>query len=306
MAEKRKKLVFIENFILSGSAAVISKTSIAPLERVKLLIQNQDELIKLGRLSKSYNGIIDCAITTFKSEGILSFWRSNFINCVRYFPTQALNFAFKDHIKGAFHSSPGESHARKLAKNIFSGSTAGALSNCFVYSLDYARTRLAMDAKFSGIGKSDRQFTGVIDVYKKTWAADGIAGLYRGFSVSIVSIMVYRGFYFGLYDSLKPVLLTENSGILVSFALGYSVTVTANLLAYPLDTIRRRMMLRSCEKVQYRNALDCASQIYKQEGAMSFMKGAGANIIRNIAGAGVLVLFDRSKDIYLQWQHSRL
>jgi solute carrier family 25 (adenine nucleotide translocator) protein 4/5/6/31 len=76
----------------------------------------------------------------------------------------------------------------------------------FVYSLDYARTRLANDAK-STKGGGARQFNGLIDVYKKTLASDGIAGLYRGFLPSVVGIVVYRGLYFGLYDSLSSSLL---------------------------------------------------------------------------------------------------
>lgn len=72
----------------------------------------------------------------------------------------------------------------------------------FVYSLDYARTRLANDAK-SAKGGGQRQFNGLVDVYKKTLASDGIAGLYRGFVPSVVGIVVYRGLYFGVYDSLS-------------------------------------------------------------------------------------------------------
>ncbi|MCI53810.1 ADP/ATP carrier protein, partial [Trifolium medium] len=93
-----------------------------------------------------------------------------------------------------------------FAGNIASGAAAGASSSVFVYSLDYARTRLANDAKATKKG-GERQFNGLIDVYRKTFQSDGIAGLYRGFNVSIVGIIVYRGLYFGLYDSLKPVLL---------------------------------------------------------------------------------------------------
>jgi solute carrier family 25 (mitochondrial adenine nucleotide translocator), member 4/5/6/31 len=71
-----------------------------------------------------------------------------------------------------------------------------------VYSLDYARTRLANDAK-SAKGGGSRQFNGLIDVYRKTLASDGIAGLYRGFVPSVAGIIVYRGLYFGVYDSLS-------------------------------------------------------------------------------------------------------
>ena len=64
-----KKLGFAENFGLSGAAAVISKTAAAPIERVKLLVQNQDEMLKSGRLDKPYNGVIDCTMRTFRNEG---------------------------------------------------------------------------------------------------------------------------------------------------------------------------------------------------------------------------------------------
>ena len=74
MSEK-KRLGFWENFILSGVVAAVSKTVAAPTERVKLLIQNQEEMLKQGRLYKPYNGVVDCTMRTYKNEGILPFWR---------------------------------------------------------------------------------------------------------------------------------------------------------------------------------------------------------------------------------------
>merc|ERR1712033_100638 len=300
-----QKLGFAENFALSGAAAVISKTAAAPIERIKLLVQNQDEMIKAGRLSEPYKGVVDCTMKTFKSEGLLPFWRGNLANCLRYFPTQALNFAFKDTIKAAFKSSPNEGYAMKFSKNIFSGGAAGAMSLCFVYSLDYARTRLANDNKSAGKG-GERQFNGLIDVYRKTLASDGIQGLYRGFVISCVGIVVYRGFYFGLYDSLKPILLGDNAGVAASFVLGYGVTITSGLISYPIDTIRRRMMMTSGQAVKYKGSIDCTVQILKNEGAMSLMKGAGANILRGVAGAGVLAGFDKIKEVYIGMRKKQL
>ncbi len=61
-AEKKKvqKVGFYEDFLLGGMAAGISKTVAAPIERVKLLVQNQDEMIKTGRLATPYKGTVDC------------------------------------------------------------------------------------------------------------------------------------------------------------------------------------------------------------------------------------------------------
>jgi solute carrier family 25 (adenine nucleotide translocator) protein 4/5/6/31 len=292
-----KKLSFWENFLLSGAAAVISKTVAAPIERVKLLVQNQAEMLKKGTLDAPYKGIIDCTKRTMEKEGFGSFWKGNFANCIRYFPTQALNFAFKDKIKQAFKPSKSDSRTTVFTKNILSGGFAGSLSLLFVYSLDFCRTRLANDLKSAKKGGS-RQYNGMVDVYKQTIAADGIAGLYRGFVISCAGIFVYRGLYFGLYDSLRPILLTDNSSFLLSFALGYSVTVVAGLASYPVDTNRRRMMMTSGEAVKYKGSLDCFFQILRTEGFMSMMNGAGANILRGIAGAGVLSGFDKIVQIY--------
>lgn len=178
------------------------------------------------------------------------------------------------------------------------------MSLLFVYSLDYCRTRLANDAKSHGKGGGDREFNGIIDVYSKTLKSDGIAGLYRGFVISCVGIVVYRGFYFGLYDTLKPILLGEDAGVIISFVLGYGVTVSAGLASYPIDTIRRRMMMTSGQAVKYKGSVDCTIQILKNEGAMSLMKGAGANILRGMAGAGVLAGFDKFKELYVNFRSS--
>lgn len=304
MSEESKPsplLSFTENFALSGAAAVISKTAAAPIERVKLLVQNQAEMIKAGRLDRPYNGVIDCTVRTFRTEGILPFWRGNLPNCIRYFPTQALNFAFKDKIKAMFVMNKSDPYAVKFSKNVVSGGVAGALSLVFVYSLDYCRTRLASDAK-AGKKGGERQFNGMIDVYVKTLKSDGIVGLYRGFVISCVGIIVYRGCYFGFYDTLKPIMLGDNAGLMVSFMLGYVVTITSGLISYPIDTIRRRMMMTSGEAVKYKGSIDCAVKVIKNEGFMSLMRGAGANILRGVAGAGVLAGFDKFKEFYIRWR----
>jgi len=294
-----KKLGFFENFMLAGVAAGVSKTAAAPIERVKLLVQNQDEMIKQGRLDKPYKGVMDCCSRVMKTEGIYPFWRGNLANVLRYFPTQALNFAFKDAIKVAFATPKDASQAKKFTMNILSGGMAGTCSLTFVYSLDYARTRLANDAKGKG---GERQFNGLIDVYTKTLKSDGIQGLYRGFAISAVGIFIYRGMYFGLFDTLKPILLGDNPNVSLSFLLGWGVTITAGLMSYPIDTIRRRMMMTSGGGVKYKGSIDCGMQIMKNEGFMSMMKGAGANILRGVAGAGVLAGFDKFQAMYISWR----
>ena len=91
-------------------------------------------------------------------------------------------------------------------------------------------------------------------------------------------------------------------GVVLSFCLGYAVTVSAGLASYPIDTIRRRMMMTSGEAVKYKGSFDCFIQVVRNEGPMSLMKGAGANILRGVAGAGVLAGFDKFKALYIAWR----
>ena len=269
-------------------------------------------MLKSGRLDRKYDGIMECFRRTTAQEGVASLWRGNTANVIRYFPTQALNFAFRDTYKSMFaFKKERDGYAKWMAGNLASGGVsflesayqfvqanslqaAGATSLLFVYSLDYARTRLANDNKNAKAG-GERQFNGLVDVYKKTLASDGIAGLYRGFGPSVLGIVVYRGLYFGMYDSIKPVVLVGplEGNFLASFLLGWGVTTGAGIASYPLDTIRRRMMMTSGEAVKYKSSMDAARQIIAKEGVKSLFKGAGANILRGVAGAGVLSIYDQ-------------
>merc|ERR1719376_344687 len=201
-------------------------------------------------------------------------------------PPRLLTLPSRTASRPTFATPKDAPNAVKFATNIASGGAAGTMSLLFVYSLDYARTRLANDAKGKG---GERQFDGLIDVYVKTLKSDGIQGLYRGFTISAVGIFIYRGMYFGMFDTLKPMLIGgKDASVAASFLLGWAVTVGAGLMSYPIDTVRRRMMMTSGGGVKYKGSIDCAMQVIKGEGFMSLMKGAGANILRGVAGAGVL------------------
>jgi len=97
----------------------------------------------------------------------------------------------------------------------------------------------------------------------------------------------------------EPVVLVGplEGSFLASFGLGWGVTIGAGLASYPLDTIRRRMMMTSGGTVHYKSMFDAGSQIIAKEGPKSLFKGAGANILRGIAGAGVLSLYDKLQQV---------
>jgi len=290
---------FVTDFALGGVSGAIAKTCTAPIERVKILIQTQDAnpRIMSGEIPR-YTGIGNCFTRVYQEQGLGAFWRGNFTNILRYFPTQAFNFAFKDTIKNLFpRADPKTEFGKFFAINMASGGLAGAGSLCIVYPLDYARTRLASD-----VGKgTDKVFSGLWDCLKKTASGPkGVLGLYNGFGISVAGIIPYRGVYFGLYDSAKEMNpYKKDTGIMgwvSKFGIAQSVAISAGYASYPFDTIRRRLQMQSekpKEEWTYKGTTDCFKQIVKNEGGAALFKGAGANALRTVGSAMVLVLYDQ-------------
>jgi len=279
-----------------GVSGAVAKTCTAPIERVKLLIQTQDANPKIisGEIPR-YTGIANCFTRVAAEQGIGAFWRGNLTNIIRYFPTQAFNFAFKDSIKALFPKADKNTEFVKFFLiNMASGGLAGAGSLMIVYPLDYARTRLASD-----VGGKERQFAGLIDCLKKTVAAGGPGALYNGIGVSIVGIIPYRGVYFGLFDTLSgynPYQKSENNLLRAASKFGCAQfsAIAAGYASYPFDTVRRRLQMQS-EKPEsewvYKGTADCFGKIIKEEGTTALFKGAGANALRTVGAAMVLVLY---------------
>ncbi|XP_048004489.1 ADP,ATP carrier protein 2-like [Leguminivora glycinivorella] len=289
---------FIKDFIAGGVSAAVSKTAMAPIERVKLLLQVQHISKQIAEKDR-YKGIMDALVRIPKEQGPAAFWRGNLANVIRYFPTQALNFAFKDKYKNLFLAGidKNKNFWKHFAGNLASGGAAGATSLCFVYPLDYARTRLGADI---GKGK-DKEFNGLVDCLMKTMKSDGPLGLYRGFIVSVQGIIIYRAAYFGFYDTARGLLPDpKNTPLLLSWFIAQTVTTVAGILSYPLDTVRRRMMMQSGRPVHervYKSTAHCWAVILKTEGPKAFFKGAFSNILRGTGGALVLILYDEVKKL---------
>lgn len=286
-------IAFLKDFAAGGISAAISKTAVAPIERVKLLLQVQ-HISKQISADQQYKGMMDCFIRIPKEQGFAAYWRGNLANVIRYFPTQALNFAFKDKYKQIFLGGVDKNAQfwRYFMGNLASGGAAGATSLCFVYPLDFARTRLGAD-----IGKTgQREFTGLGDCLVKIYKSDGVVGLYRGFGVSVQGIIIYRAAYFGFYDTARGMLPNpKTTPFYISWAIAQVVTTVAGIVSYPFDTVRRRMMMQSglkSSEVVYKNTLHCWATIAKQEGMGAFFKGAFSNILRGTGGALVLALYD--------------
>jgi len=307
--KKSGALPFIQDLLLGGTSGVIAKTACAPLERVKILLQVQGASVN----GPKYTGFMDALTRVPKEEGMAALWRGNLANCLRYFPTQAMNFAFKERYQRMFVRPREEvGFARWFAGFLAAGAAAGATALTVSYPLEYTYTRLAADsgahgAPAGGAAGSGRQYNGMLDCIKKTVKSDGIRGLYRGYGPSVAGIIVYRAGYFGLYDFSKAFVMPHmpaDSGAATMFATKFLMALTIDIFSamcsYPLDTIRRSMMMMSGRvDPPFTTSLGCAKYIIARDGFKGLYKGAFTNNIRAIGSALVLVLYDELRTIFL-------
>ncbi|CAJ0931058.1 unnamed protein product, partial [Mesorhabditis belari] len=280
---------FATDLCVGGASAALSKTVVAPIERVKLLLQVQYSHKGINE-NQRYKGIVDAFIRVSKEQGLLSFWRGNATNVMRYFPTQALNFAFNDLYKGFFQRGI-DKHKNfwsHTAYSLLAGGCAGSTTLCFVYPLDFIRTRLSVDI---GRSRETREYKGFVDCFRQTVRSDGISGLYRGFFISIQTYFLYRAVYFGMYDAIRNLTHTNPKDVhfIASFMIAQGVSICSAYLTYPWDTVRRRMMVKG--ELSSKHAWESAKLIVAHEGIKGLFKGGLANIFRTSGGALVMAIY---------------
>ena len=143
-----------------------------------------------------------------------------------------------------------------------------------------------------------------MDCLKKTFASGGIGGIFNGLGVSIMGIIPYRGVYFGLFDTLSginPYQSVSSTFVRAAskFVCAQTSAICAAYLSYPFDTVRRRLQMQSElpeDECVYKGTGDCFAKIIEDEGFIALFKGAGANALRTVGAAMVLVLYSEITD----------
>ena len=234
--QRRQHHPLYNKLIAGGGSSVIAKTSIAPFERTKLLMQTTStKTTPLRLLSK-----------VVQEQGILALWRGNFANCVRVFPTYALRFAFFDFYQNLVTPTTNvESDNQPLAmwRQLTAGGLSGATTLTLTYPLDLIRTRLATN----NTSIKDGIRPNLMSTIRNTLKGEGIRGFYKGYIISVIEISPYLAVSMGGYNYLKDTFESStdssSSSGMSRLLFGWLSGTTASLVCYPMDTIKRRMML---------------------------------------------------------------
>jgi len=281
---------FATNLALGGTSAAISKTVNSPLEVLKLVLQTDN----------TKRGARQAFLQLWRSEGPRAFFAGNGTNILRYFPTQALNFACKDAYQELFQTGQSASEWERFGKGLAAGGLAGATSMLVVYPLDLARTRLSTDCKRGG---SSRRYRGLLHCLSETRRAQGVRGLYRGLGLSLAGIIPYRAIYFGGYSSLKRVVADgDTSSFAVKWGVGQTVTVMAQMVTYPVDSVRRTLMKAGetladgSVRRTFSSSWECFLWLYNQGGWSGIYRGAMINTLRATGAALCIALYDTAQE----------
>ncbi|CAD6188755.1 unnamed protein product [Caenorhabditis auriculariae] len=279
----------LKKCVAGGAAAAISKTTTAPIDRVKLLLQLQTN--GGGPAVTQYNGISDCFRRISLEQGALSLWRGNGAGVARCLPNHALNFAFRDVYRNALlkNTDRDKQYFRFLVGTLASGGLGGATTLFLLYPFDFARTRLAIDAKKDG----SKQYRGMVDCLRKIRLNDGLRSWYKGFNASLQFVVSSRAIFFGLFDSMRTsVANPQKLHFAAVWFMAQTSIVASGMMCYPLDTVRRSLMLQSGREVKkYSGTMDCWKKIYQSNGLQGFYRGALTNSLRSTGGALIITFY---------------
>lgn len=275
-------------------------TAIAPIERARFVLLLQNSFSDLPD-NQRYTGVVDALRRIPKEHGLTALWRGNLTNVMRYFPNQALNFAFRDTFKDLFLEGV-DKDTQKLKYflgSLASGGAAGGSSLAIIYPLNQSFTRTTQNRdRMSHYRYPPRrpEFNRIRDFIGRHFVSKhGLDPQFIG--LTFVGTMVYRALFFGGFDIAKEVTFADSSNayFFLLLAVAHVTTITADWVSYPIVTIRKHMVKLPSHKA-YQNSLSCAIHIFKKEGAHAFFKGALSSLIYRTPGAVAsalgLVLYD--------------
>jgi len=290
MTEKQVDNLFFKQVLCGAGAGAFTKTTTAPLERIKILYQLQGMQAEGVGKNRKYRNIFQTAKVILKEEGIRAFWKGNFANVLRASPVYACKFTFNDQFKLAIAKSYNNSNntsSLSVAQKMMAGTCSGFCTTFLTYPLEVVRTRLALGP---GMGV---KYTGVFDCLKRTFVEEGLRGYYKGLGPTLLSGPFYVGMQMTFYSEGKKYLnannILSNDVILQGLITGSISGIVAQTITYPGDTIRRQMQSNGMggKDKLYRTSWHCLSSIWKREGITGMFRGLPINVFRAIPGSAI-------------------
>jgi solute carrier family 25 (adenine nucleotide translocator) protein 4/5/6/31 len=190
--------------VTGGLASALSKTAVAPFERIRLLLQTQT---LIPGHSNEYKGVVDAFMRLPREQGVLSMWRGNIPNLLRIVPTYALRFSLFDYFQDLASIGWQQGKPLSLTRQMASGALSGFATVLVTYPLDLARTRMSAElTRASLVSPLDARPSSLMETLRVVVQHEGFFGLYRGLFISSLEITPYLAISLGNYLKLNETL----------------------------------------------------------------------------------------------------
>jgi len=279
---KNKKLnILIESskhFCAGGIAGAVSRTSVSPLERLKILYQVQPPS------NKEYISITGSLKKMYTDEGWRGYFKGNGTNIVRIVPYSAAQFAAFEHFKRVLIKE-GENDLTPLNR-LNAGALAGIVSVVVTYPLDLIRTRLSVQST------TNPQYKGIVDAWMTIVKTEGVGALFKGVTATVLGVAPYVGLNFMTYETMKAFVKTNISPEPTTVQLltcGGAAGAIAQTITYPCDVLRRKMQMQgfSPDHPVYGNTANAVRTMWRHEGFRGFYKGLIPNYLKVVPAISI-------------------
>lgn len=292
----------IQDFLAGGIAGVISRTAVAPIERVKILLQVQ--VVSAQGAPLKYTSVLGSLKRIIETEGPRGLMKGNAANCVRVFPNSAIQFASYGILKQELFGS----RPLNPVDLLIAGALAGAIAQTITYPLDLVRAILTVN-----MTNQKKNILGTI--FEVVRGPSGFAGLYRGLTPSLAGIVPYIGIDFAVYGSLRPYLPkvsfeSQEPTAVGKFCAGAFAGACGQTIAYPFDTIRRILQVQHIKAkhvgdIKYKGMLDCLIGVSKRDGVRALYYGLLANYMKVIPSVGINFVVFEAIQTHLKDEYGR-
>ena len=285
----------VRTLIAGGVAGVVSRTAVAPLERVKILLQVQG-LSAQGQ-TPHHTSLARSLRELWRTEGMLGLYKGNTVNCVRVFPSSAIQFGAYADLKTRLFGERGARGELLPQERLVAGGLAGAIAQLLTYPLDMVRARISTDM-------AGRYHNGIVAAIVTVARDEGPAALFRGLLPSLIGIVPYVGIDFAVYDTLRPHMPRNERGeptVVGKLCAGGFAGACGQTVAYPLDTVRRVLQVQDVKVkhsgVRYGGMLEALVGIGRRDGIVrGLYAGLTVNIVKVIPSVAIsFVCFEAVK-----------
>lgn len=302
--DKKRPDVIFKTLLAGGVAGCCAKTVVAPLDRVKILMQGHNKYYSNTGVFTSLSGV-------YNKEGFFGLFKGNYVQMVRVFPYAAIQFMSYEQYRAYLQSVTHHDHQHLV--HLFSGSLAGMTAVLVTYPLDVMRARIAFQLKGEHI------YFGVLGTVKTISQQEGKLALFRGIVPTLLGMVPYGGLSFYTFETTKTFLL-DNFPTVFGYTSpkntgGWVLTVPAKLLCgsiagavaqsivYPLDVARRKIQLSTmlCEPHKYtdKSLWEILKTVYDEHGVKNGLyRGITINYLRVVPMTAVsFAVFETMKQL---------